>query len=223
MTFPGMFGTPEEEKAFHEQRRGQAFLSACRLPLRWLASARKHERAANILYEIACAAQERNIQRLLSEAKSMPPGTSVSRSLEGQELQDSLDADLISEYLLLAGYALECVFKGALLAMLPDLVENGERLDRLVTTHDLCQLARDCGITLVEKESELLGLISRYVIWGKYAGPTHVRAMPSPTDTEDQRTKSLMITNPCHERREKRIVDDLLSRGMAVINAHWHV
>jgi hypothetical protein len=95
--------TPEQERTFIEERRKSAFLAACRWPLSWLRPARRHKRAADILYEIAHDAYERDMARWLTEVKDGLPGGGISRTLEGQELIDHYNIELLEEYLLLAG------------------------------------------------------------------------------------------------------------------------
>lgn len=55
-------GTPEQEQAFIEERRKFAFLAASKGPSsRWLRTADRHKRAADILYEVAHAAHEQEM------------------------------------------------------------------------------------------------------------------------------------------------------------------
>ena len=210
--------TPEQEQAFIEERRKFAFLAACRWPLSWLIQARRHKMAADILYEIAYDAYERDMTRSLAEFKDGLPGGSVSKTLEGQELIDNLKMDLLEDYLLLAGYALECVLKGCLLVMLPELVNDEKRLDKVIVTHDLCQLCHDCALLLSPEERELLDVITRYIVWGKYPGPLKLEDMPSWVDPEDQKTKSLSIGNLFHQRRVQSLVNGVFQRGLDLLN-----
>ncbi len=211
--------TPEQEQAFIEERRKSQFLTACRLPGSWLISARHHKWAADILYEIAYGANERELTRTLAEFKSGRSEGSVSRVLEGQELIDYLNTALIGDYLLLAGYALECVLKGCLLAMRPELVKDEKRLDRAILIHDLRQLCHDCAIILSPEEGDLLDLITRYIIWGKYPVPLKIEDMPSWVDPEDDKTKSLSIGNPFHQRRVQSLVNGVFQRGLDLLNS----
>lgn len=211
---------PEQERTFIEERRKFAFLAACQWPLSWLIPARRHKRAADILYEIAYDAYVRDTARFLAAAKVAfaQPSDSVSRIVEGQELIDNYDMELLQDYLLLAGYALECVFKGCLLAMLPELVNDEQRLDKVVTTHNLGQLCHDCAIPLSSEEQDLLDLTTRHIVWGKYTAPRDLRDMPSPVDTEDKRTKSLSI-NPFHERKMQSLINGVFQRGLDLLNS----
>ena len=56
--------TPEQEREFIEERRKSAFLSASKSTSLWLRTAGWHKRAADILYEVAHAAHEREMARM---------------------------------------------------------------------------------------------------------------------------------------------------------------
>jgi hypothetical protein len=213
-----MLGIPEEKwKALAEQRRSENFFHACRTPGRWLHRAAMHKYAADILYRIGFEASERSIARMLAEIRSGGP-KSGARTLEGQELQDHIDQDLLQEYLLLAGYALECLTKGYLLAVLPELVDE-KRIDRTITTHDLPGLFHECGVQVTDSELELLKLMTRHIVWGKYTAPLYLRDMPSWIAPEDQAEKSLCISNPFIERRVQVLVDAMYSRMATMLDA----
>jgi hypothetical protein len=200
--------TPEEEDAFIEQRRQEAFLAACRWPLSWGIPAERHKRAADYLYEIAYAAGEReSVREATREWKS---GT---RTLAGEELADYRDSELLQDYLLLSGYAMECILKGILLMMRPDLVVDDKRLHSLVLTHDLNRLCTECHISLSADEAQLLGLITRHVLWGKYAGPKDVEDMPSPVDPDDKRRQDLSVSNPFVKRRVQVLLNGVYTRA----------
>jgi len=211
--------TAEQEQAYVEERRKFAFLAACRWPLSWLMTARRHKRAADILYEIAYEANERDLRRFIAEAKRARSDGSLSKKLEGEELVDYLNTELLGDYFLLAGYALECVLKGSLLAMLPELVEDERRLDRVIVTHNLRQLCHDCAITLSPEEGGLLDLMTRHIVWGKYAGPLKLEDMPSPDDPEDGKRLSLGIGDPFHQKRAQAVVDGVFVRGLELLNS----
>lgn len=204
--------TLEEERAFIEVRRSEQFLAACRRPGIWLWRAGRHKHAADILYEIVYAADRRELDRILA-------GKHSSGQLVGEELADFQLSALLSEYFLLAGYALECVLKGYLLALLPELVTEEKRLDRVLATHDLCQLCRDCAISLSRDERELLALITRHIVWGKYAAPLRVEDMPSWIADGDQQNKSLAVANPHHDRRVQKLVDRVFTDAEALLAA----
>jgi hypothetical protein len=153
-----------EWKNLAETRRSEQFLAACRLPGIWLHRAAIHKRGADALYEIAYTAAQRDLARLLADSDRKTTG-STSRTLEGPELEDFNDRQLLGEYFLLIGYGLECLLKGYLLAIIPELVVDERRLDKLVATHDLAQLCYECGIQLAVEEERLLKLITRHIVW----------------------------------------------------------
>ena len=215
--------TPEQEQEFIEERRKSAFLAASKSPSRWLSTANRHKRAADILYEIAHAAHEREMVRTQKEfertkAKMANKGLkswSESKTLEGEELQDFLDSELLSDYLLLAGYALECVVKGGLLARQPGLVEDDKMLAKTVTTHDLKRLCRDCGISLSTLERQIIDIIAWHVDWGKYPAPKNLKDMPSPV--EPNLTPLDIPGSPFHERKVQKLIDGLYLRGCQLL------
>jgi len=210
---------PEQEQEFIEERRKSAFLTASQSLSRWLSTADQHKRAADILYEIAHAAHEREMERMQKELKRTKAkmdkqrltSWSESRTLEGAELSDYLDSELLSEYLLLAGYALECILKGYLLATQPELVKDNEKLDRLVTIHNLVQLCRECEISLSPLEQQVLEIIIWHVEWRKYPVPKDLKDMPSPVEP-NQRPLDIP-GSPFHERKIQTLVDELYQRG----------
>jgi len=217
--------TPEQEQAFIEERRKFAFLAASKSPSRWFSTAGQHKRAADILYEIAHTAHERQMARALKEFKRTKAemkkqgltSRSESRTLEGEELQDYLDSELLSDYLLLAGYALECILKGCLLARQPELVEDNKKLAKTVTTHKLVQLCRDCKITLSSLERQLLDIITWHVEWRKYPVPKDLKYMPSPV--EPNPTPLDIPGSPFHERKVQKLVDGLYLRGCELLES----
>lgn len=133
-----------------------------------------------------------------------------SRTLEGDELDDYLNADLFSDYLLLAGYALECVLKGCLLSQRPELVNSDKKLDGLVTTHNLAQLCRSCGIDLSHQEQQLAEAMTWQILWGKYPAPKELKDMPSPVEQTKPRLD--VRGSVFHDRQVKEVVDGLYQR-----------
>lgn len=211
--------TPEQEQEFIEERRKFAFLAASKSPSSWLSTAGRHKRAADILYEVAHAAHERNMARMKKETmrtrtemtKQGLSSWNESRTLEGAELSDYLDSELLGEYLLLAGYTLECILKGCLLAMKPELVKDDIKLAKTVTTHNLKKLCDDCGITLSLLERQLLDIITWHVEWRKYPVPKDLKDMPSPV--EPNPTPLDIPGSPFHERKVQTLVNELYQRG----------
>lgn len=149
--------------------------------------------------------------------KGQQKSGSTSKRLEGQELEDFYDQRLLAEYLLLVGYGLECLLKGYLLAVIPELVIDEKKIDKLVANHDLPKLCHDCAISLSADEERLLKLITRNIVWGKYAAPLSVRDMPSWVHPHDQEEKSLAVSNPFHKRRVQVLANDVFARAFALL------
>lgn len=209
---------PDEFAALVSEHRSEQFLAACRLPGMWLDRALLHKRAADLLYERAYAAWTRNFERSLAESREVTGNRSTSRRLEGEELQDFHDQRLLSEYLLLMGYGLECLLKGYLLAELPELVVDEKRIDKLVAVHDLIQLCHDSALRVQPEERQLLKLMSRHIIWGKYTAPISVRDMPSWVHPDDQEEKSLAVSNPFHQRRVQVLSNRVFLRAYELLD-----
>ncbi len=211
--------TPEQEQEFIEERRKFAFLTASQSRSRWLSTADRHKRAADILYEVAHAAHEREMTRMQKELKRTKAkmdkqgltSWSESRTLEGAELSDYPDSELLSEYLLLAGYALECILKGCLLVMRPELVKDSDKLDKMVTNHKLVRLYRDCQIPLSPLEQQIFDIITWHVEWRKYPVPKDLKDMPSPVEPNQRPLDT--PGSPFHERKAQTLVDELYKRG----------
>lgn len=204
---------PDEFDALVTDRRAKQFLAACRLPGMWLDRALLHKRAADLLYERAYAAWTRDFERNKAERRELPASRSTSRRLQGDELEDFHDQRLLAEYLLLMGYGIECLLKGYLLAILPELVLNERKIDKLVAVHDLVQLCHESALQLQPEERQFLKLMSRHIIWGKYTAPLTVMDMPSWVHPDDQEEKSLAVSNPFHERRVQVLSDRLFLRA----------
>ncbi len=167
----------EQWSKLAEDQRSIQFLAGARLPLMWQVKARQHKRSADIIYEVAREANSREMSRFVEETRS---GTATGfRTIEGQEREDLLDQHLIFEYYLLIGYALECLLKGYLLAILPELVKR--RLDSVIVTHDLTELCRDANMVVSDEEKQLLDFLTQCIYWqSKYPVPLKLAASPSP-------------------------------------------
>ena len=212
--------TPEEEKAFIEERRQFAFLAACRWPISWIGAAERHKRAADALYEIAHKGNERTLERSLKEFRErIKKGKtrSESRVLEGKELSDFLDSELFGDYMLLSGYALECVLKGLLLARNPDLVQDEKKLDTSITTHNLPQLFNNCEIELSEQERQVTDVMTWHIEWGKYPAPKDLKDMPSPVEPRQIGIKAK--GGVFHESQVQNVVNGLYDRVCALFES----
>jgi len=212
--------TPEQEKAFIEERRKFAFLAACKWPISWLIAAERHKHAADILYETAHKANERKLARDIKRFREqVKKGITVSESryLEGEELSDYQDSNLFSDYLLLAGYALECIMKGFLLARQPELVKNDEELHSSIITHNLSQLCENCGITLSKKEQQVIEVMNWHILWGKYPAPKKIEDMPSPVEPSKRGID--VKGSVFHNRQVQNLVDDLYRRAYILLES----
>jgi hypothetical protein len=199
-------------KTLTEQRRTKHFLAACRRPEMWQRRALLHKRAADIIYDIGFTAWERDMAKLQKELANRVSGVCTSRILEGQELEDFEDQLMLGEYLILIGYGIECMLKGYLLAIIPDLASD-ERLDKLIAVHNIPQLCHECGISLSLDEERLMRVVTRNIEWGKYTAPLKKKDMPSWTAPEDQEEKSFAILNPFHERRIQVLSNAVFERA----------
>ena len=207
-------GLPEDEfDDLVSVRRRQQFLWACRLPKVWLNRALLHKRAADFLYERVFAASERELARVKLDFRRLGRFGLASGPLIGDELEDMLDQQLIAEYLLLMGYAIECLLKGFLLSSRPELVPDEKRMARSIAHHDLPKLCHECSVSVEEEELHLLKLMSRHIVWGKYTAPLKVQDMPSWIHPSDQEEMSLAVSNPFHERRVQVLLNGLFDRA----------
>lgn len=139
-----------------------------------------------------------------------------SKTLEGEELQDSLDFELLSEYFLLIGYGLECILKGCLLTKWPKLVNNDGKLDKMVTNHNLRQLFADNKIKLSPLEQQITEIITWYVKWRKYPVPKDLNQIPW---LKEPGSFELDIPgSPLHERILQKTVNGLFQRGYDLLD-----
>lgn len=202
----------EQYTAFVEMRRKEQYLAGWQWPISWFHCAWRHKLAADLLYDAAKAAHKRDMARLLADIDKPVEERRKSGPVEGQELLDMRLQDLLAEFLLLSGYALECLLKGLLMARNPEIANDKKLIKARIATHDICKLSDDCGVTLTKDERELLELIGRHIAWGKYPASIHLEDTPSWIDPDDQKNKSLAVSNPYHEDRLKRIVDSVYQR-----------
>ncbi|MGB5135913.1 MAG: hypothetical protein WBN89_12140 [Prochlorococcaceae cyanobacterium] len=148
----------------------------------------------------------------MSEVRGPASLKEPSGPLTGDELEDMLDQQFIAEYLLLVGYAIECLLKGFLLSSKPELAIDGQRLGKSVAIHDLPQICHDCSIDVDAEELRLLKLMTRHIAWGKYTAPVKVQHMPSWVHPNDQEEKSLAVGNAFVDRRVQGLSNILFNR-----------
>ncbi len=211
--------TPKQEREFIQERRKSAFLTASRSPTLWRRNARLHKRAADILYEIAHAANEREMARVIQDFKNTSAkmdrqklsSYSESRTLDEEVTQDLLDVELLSDYFLLAGYGLECILKGYLLSTNPELVKYGKIKKEEIANHDLELLFKKCGIKLNKLERQIIKIIALHTEWKRYPTPLTSKTIKSPV--EPSPTPLDIPGSPFHNRILQNTVNQLFQRG----------
>jgi hypothetical protein len=81
-------------------------------------------------------------------------------------------------FLMLAGFAIEALLKGILIAGNPTTVSQG-RLPKWLLNHDLAGLMQRANVRLTEAEAELLRRLTEAVQWrGRYPVPRHAGELP---------------------------------------------
>lgn len=140
----------------------------------WKFTSSNLKRAADRLYDHCHDANVRNIKRMLNEADS---GQIIDgcRELKGEELDDVLDGQLISVYLLLIGYAFENLLKGALMFEHPEYFKPDAKMTD-IQSHSLTTICKRCNINLQPEEINLLEELTLYILWkGKYPIPLEAK------------------------------------------------
>jgi hypothetical protein len=148
-------------------------------PLSWTISARNLKRAADKLFEIYYNASMRDLSREINLAKEALIGKndSTSMELEGEELDDFNDEQMISVYFFLIGLALENLIKGILLTLNPTYLSD-TKLSNEIKTHNLLYLYNKCGLSLRNNDKTILIKLSRYILWlGRYPIPLSIDSM----------------------------------------------
>ncbi|MBI1882070.1 MAG: hypothetical protein HYR94_28175 [Chloroflexi bacterium] len=144
-------------------------LGAC-LPVSWKSVSLDLKHAADRLYDLYHDATLRIIEQSLEEIKEGEK-TEDSRALEGKELEDFLDSQLISKYFLLMGYAIENLLKGILMIQHPEYFKPNAKITD-IRSHNLVNLCKRCKISLRQEEADLLNKLTRHIEWqGKYPIP----------------------------------------------------
>lgn len=200
--------TDEEEAEFFNSLRRRKFIMVNQNIGSWMYVARRHKRAADLLYEVAYRAAEQDFQEI--SAGTYPVGPIV-----GERYERMLDTGLLWEYYLLAGYALENCFKGLLLAREPHRVESG-KLDSFIMGHDLGALADKCVLPLSPEEREILKLITRNVLTDKYPAPLDASKVP---DVDPNDTTPGLLTPSFNNRGAQVRVNGVYDRAMALMQA----
>jgi len=153
----------------YEHMKARGFELGARLPISWKSVSLTLKHAADRLYDLYYDATLRHVSRVLEEADK---GGLIegSRTLEGRELEDHRDGQLISAYLLLIGYAIENLLKAILMIQHPEYFKPDSKLTD-IRSHDLAGLCNRCGIA-VQDQATLLEKLTSYIEWqGKYPIP----------------------------------------------------
>jgi hypothetical protein len=192
------YGTPEWD-AMLEQLNARQFKLAATEPFSWLFRSENLKRAADHLFEIYHTASTRSIEQFVVEVKA---GLSEGgRVLEGQELEDFRDSELVTIYLMLMGYAIENLLKGKLLQQNPHFFKPKDKMDGF-NGHDLVLLANRIGFKLTKEDRASLKELTNYILWqGKY---------PIPLQYKKDRDRSRGI--PFKGRDLQHKLDDLWHR-----------
>ncbi|MCX5734999.1 MAG: hypothetical protein NTW68_11825 [candidate division NC10 bacterium] len=100
----------------------------------------------------------------------------VGNWLEGREPGRYLHVGAV--FLMLAGFAIEALLKGIVLAGNPSTVSHG-RLPKWLLNHDLSGLMQRANVPLTGDEDELLRRLVEAVQWrGRYPVPRHAGELP---------------------------------------------
>ena len=127
----------------------------------------------------------RNVERFWHDCGSILSGfdatsgthTKPKESDVSQKPGDDAQAkhNLINQHMMLAGFAIENLCKGHLVPLLDPQEKEAIKAGRLpnkLANHHIADLARSTGITLSEREQDLLDRIEIAVIWrGRYPSP----------------------------------------------------
>jgi hypothetical protein len=160
-----------------ENQRQEFVRDGC--PASWLEYGEELRDAAEILW-----VQEKN-------------GLKIDATLNARHelLNDRTVSSISKSYMLLAGFALENVIKGLLIACEPTYITSGS-LGNELKTHDITELAtRIAGIELSKNERSLCKSVSAAIpYWGRYPIPLRkTRLMPSIAVTKGLRMTFLRL------------------------------
>lgn len=100
----------------------------------------------------------------------------VGNLLKGREPGQYLHVG--ASFLMLAGFAIEALLKGVLIARDPTAVSDGG-LPRWLLTHNLASLMKRANVPLTEDETELVQRLAEAVQWrGRYPVPRRACELP---------------------------------------------
>lgn len=133
-------------------------------PFYWCESAKRLHAAAEVVLASELPREIpyfRAREEASEEAWASPDGTAEVKCLPPNYLPAQL----------LYAFALENVFKGLILARNPGL-KNENRLSKVVSSHDLVDLARKANVAMAQLEIQVLSALSELAVWaGRYPLP----------------------------------------------------
>jgi hypothetical protein len=151
----------------------------------WYYCAMRHKHAADHLHKISTEGSGKMHDLLPSDWKV------GDRNEMSVEMQTAIsDSMLWEEYYLLAGYALECLFKGLLLERNAGQTTANGTMAKQYTSHNLLEYAEQCGLPVTDEDKLILNLLTHYIKNGKYPVPKKVKDLPGPPrNIGDRRAK----------------------------------
>ena len=100
----------------------------------------------------------------------------VGNLLKGREPGQYLHVG--AAFLMLAGFAIEALLKGIVIARDPSTVSDG-RFPKWLLNHDLARLMKRANVSLTEDEAQLVRRLAEAVQWrGRYPVPRHAGELP---------------------------------------------
>jgi hypothetical protein len=162
---------PEKWRRLGQYIKARQFEAGACWPISWKPQSFTLKHAADRLYELYLDANNRYIERISEELDKNGRLIEGSRTLEGQQLLDHWDQQLISVYFLLMGYAIENLLKAILMVQHPEYFRSDQKMVD-IRSHNLVDLCRRCNLELHQEEENLLNKLTAYVEWrGKYPVP----------------------------------------------------
>jgi len=159
----------EKWDRIYEHMKARQFELGALLPIGWKSISLTLKHAADRLYDLDHDANIRIVGRLIEELDKGQ--LKEGRTLEGQELEDHWDIQLISVYFLLTGYAIENLLKAILIIQHPEYFKPNAKLND-IRSHNLLSLCKRCNIVIRQGEAILLKKLTSFIEWqGKYPIP----------------------------------------------------
>jgi hypothetical protein len=170
--------------------------------LNWKFKAQLHLIAAEKIFEAYDAADKRELKKFLE----VPFGNHESHAMEGEELNDFLDAQLLPICLLLEGFAVENLLKGIIYSQEQNrLLEDDKnlKLTEDLTHHRLCDLYKDAklakSIDEIDSETkEILKVLEQFISWrGRYPVPINLQQLKNSKQIPDTLKNTKKVIELC--------------------------